>query len=52
MTLVLGFAKALPDGKIKPEEQQEIFDIIRRKSNSMNDIVDTLFDCAKMGTSG
>ena len=50
MTSVQGFAKALSDGKIKTEEQQEIFDIIYRKSNSMNEMVDTLFDYAKLGT--
>ena len=52
MTSVQGFAKALSDGKIKPEEQQEIFNIIYRKSNSMNDMVNTLFDYAKLGTDG
>ena len=52
MTSVHGFAKALSDGKIDPEEQQEIFDIIYRKSNSMNDMVNTLFDYAKLGTDG
>ena len=52
MTSVQGFAKALSDGKIKPEEQQEIFDIIYRKSNSMNDMVNTLFEYAKLGTDG
>lgn len=52
MTSVQGFAKALSDGKIKPEEQQEIFDIIYRKSNSMNDMVNTLFDYARLGTDG
>lgn len=52
MTSVHGFAKALSDGKIQPDEQQEIFDIIYRKSNSMNDMVNTLFDYAKLGTDG
>lgn len=50
MTSVRGFAKALSDGKVKPEEQQEIFDIICRKSDSMNDLVDTLFEYSKLGT--
>lgn len=40
------------DGKVKPEEQQEIFGIICRKSASMNDMVNTLFDYAKLGTEG
>ena len=52
MTSVQGFAKALSDGKIRPEEQQEVFDIICRKSDSMNDMVNTLFDYAKIGTDG
>ena len=50
MTSVQGFAKALSDGKIKPEEQQEIFDLIYRKSKSMNEMVNTLFEYAKLGT--
>lgn len=50
MTSVQGFAKALSDGKVKPEEQQEILDLIYRKSNSMNEMVDTLFEYAKLGT--
>lgn len=50
MTSVQGFAKALSDGKVKPNEQQEIFDIIYHKSNSMNDMVNTLFEYAKLGT--
>ena len=52
MTSVQGFAKALSDGKVKPEEQQEIFDIIYRKSNSMNDMINTLFEYARLGTDG
>ena len=52
LTSVQGFVKALSDGKIEPDGQQEIFDIIYRKSNSMNDMVNTLFDYAKLGTDG
>lgn len=52
MTSVQGFAKAFLDGKIHPEEQQVVFDIIYRKSNSMNDMVNTLFDYAKLGADG
>ena len=52
MTSVQGFAEALSEGKIKPEEQQEIFDIIYWKSNAMNDMVNTLFDYARLGTEG
>lgn len=50
MTSVQGFAKALADGRIRAAEQQEIFDIIYRKSNSMNDMINTLFAYAKLGT--
>ena len=50
MTSVQGFAKALADGRIRPEEQQEIYDIIHRKSDSMNELVNTLFSYAKLGT--
>ena len=50
MTSVQGFAKALSDGKIEPEEQQEILDLIYRKSKSMNEMVNTLFEYAKLGT--
>ena len=49
MTSVQGFAKALSEGRVKPEEQQEIFDIIYRKSESMNEMVNTLFEYAKLG---
>ena len=52
MTSVQGFARALADGKVRPEEQLEVFDIICRKSNAMNDMVNALFDYAKLGTEG
>lgn len=52
MTSVMGFAKALSDGRIPAEEQQETFDLICRKAGSMNDMVNTLFDYAKLGTEG
>lgn len=50
MTSVQGYAKALKEGKIKPEEQEEIYDIIYNKSRSMDSLVDTLFEYAKFGT--
>ena len=52
MTSVQGFAKALSDGKIKPEEQQEIFDIIYRKTDSMNEMINMLFEYSKLGADG
>ena len=45
-----GFASALKDGKIKPEEQAEILDIIYRKSHHMNELIDTLSAYSKLGT--
>ncbi len=50
MTSVQGFAKALADGKITPDEQREAADIIYHKSCSMNEMVNTLFEYAKLGT--
>lgn len=50
MTSVQGFAAALRDGKIKPEEQGEICDIIYLKTRHMNELVDTLSAYSKLGT--
>lgn len=50
MTSVQGFTAALRDGKIKPEEQQEIFQIIYRKSCYMNELLESMFAYAKMET--
>lgn len=50
MTSVQGYAKALKEGKIRAEEQEEIYDIIYNKSKTMNSLVDTLFEYAKFGT--
>ncbi len=50
MTSVCGFASALRDGKVKPEEQGEILDIIYKKSHHMNELIQTLFMYSKLGT--
>ena len=50
MTSVQGYAAALRDGKIPPGEQAEACDIICRKSRRMNELVDSLFDYARLGT--
>ena len=50
MTSVQGFAAALRDGKIKPEEQQEIFKIIYSKSCYMNELVESMFAYSKLDT--
>ena len=49
MTSVQGYAAALRDGKIPPEGQAEACDIICRKSRRMNELVDALFEYARLG---
>lgn len=48
MTSVQGFAAALRDGKIRPEERQEIYNIIYTKSCYMNELVDSMFAYSKL----
>ena len=50
ITSIQGFAAALKEGKIKPEEQDEILDIIYRKSRHMNELIETLLAYSKLGT--
>ncbi len=50
MTSVQGFATALKEGKVKPEEQAEIYDIIYNKSCYMNELLDTMFTFSKLNT--
>ncbi len=50
MTSVSGFAKALSEGRIDPADRQEVYDIISNKTDSMNEMVDTLFEYSKLGT--
>ena len=50
MTSVQGYAAALKDGKIPPERQAEAFDIIHAKSRRMDELVDSLFEYARLGT--
>lgn len=50
MTSVQGFAAALRDGKIKPEQQREIFNIIYSKSCYMNELVESMFAYSKLDT--
>ena len=50
MTSVQGFAAALKEGKVKPEEQKEIYDIIYNKSCYMNELLDTMFAFSKLNT--
>lgn len=50
MTSVQGFATALKEGKVKPEEQKEVYDIIYNKSCYMNELLDTMFSFSKLNT--
>ncbi len=50
MTSVQGFAAALKEGKVKPEEQKEVYNIIYNKSCYMNELLDTMFAFSKLNT--
>lgn len=50
MTSVQGFATALKEGKVKPEEQAEVYEIIYNKSCYMNELLDTMFAFSKLNT--
>lgn len=50
MTSVQGFASALKEGRIKSDEQMEVFDIIYKKSCYINELVETLSTYSNLGT--
>ena len=50
LTSIQGFAKALEEDKIPEEEKKEIYGIIAKKSGSMNELVDLLFEYSQLGT--
>lgn len=50
MTSVQGFAAALKEGKVKSEEQAEVYEIIYNKSCYMNELLDTMFVFSKLNT--
>lgn len=50
MTSVQGFAAALKEGKVKPEEQAEVYEIIYNKSCYMNELLDTMFVFSRLNT--
>lgn len=50
MTSVQGFAAALKEDKVKPQEQKEVYDIIYNKSGYMNELLDTMFAFSKLNT--
>ena len=52
MTTVSGYARALSEGMIKPEKQQEYLDTITAKTERMNDIIQMLFKYSRLDSDG
>lgn len=52
MTTVTGYAKALNEGMVKSEDQEEYLEAIYNKSCRMNEIVNLLFDYVKLDSEG
>ena len=52
MASVLGFARALEEGKVSADEQQVVYRTICDKSSQMNDMVLKMFQYAKMESDG
>ena len=52
MSSVLGFARALEEGKVSEDEQQAVFHSICDKSTQMNDMILKMFHYAKMESDG
>lgn len=52
MSSVLGFARALEDGKVSKAEQQAVYRSICDKSTQMNDMIIKMFHYAKMESDG
>ena len=50
ITSIQGFSQALAEGKITEDEREEICNIIFRKSKSMNDLIDVLYEYSQLGT--
>jgi signal transduction histidine kinase len=52
MASVLGFARALEEGKVSAQEQQAVYRAICDKSSQMNDMILKMFHYAKMESDG
>lgn len=52
MTTVSGYARALSEGMIKPEKQQEYLETITAKTERMNDIIQMLFNYSRLDSDG
>ncbi len=52
MSSVLGFARALEEGKVSEDEQQAVYRSICDKSTQMNDMILKMFHYAKMESDG
>lgn len=53
ITTVAGYAQALDEGMVKdPEKQREYLQAIRNKSRRVNDLIELLFEYAKLNSAG
>lgn len=50
ITSIEGFAKALRDGMIQPDEQSKALDVICSKSRRMDELINSLYEYASLGT--
>lgn len=50
MTSVQGFSQGIAEGRLSEEELPAICDLIYKKTHSMNELVDTLFQYAEVGS--
>ena len=52
ITTVSGYAKALSDGMVSEERQDEYLNAIQNKSRRMNDLINLLFDYVRLDSEG
>lgn len=52
ITTIAGFSKALSDGTIAPDQQQEYLDAVYNKSMKVSDLVSLLFEYIKLDSKG
>lgn len=48
ISVVQGYSKALHDGVIPPEQQPQYLEMIERKANGLNELIDTFYEYSKM----
>ena len=52
LTTVNGYAKALTDGMVSPEQQTQYLEAIQKKSQRMSELLNLLFDYVRLGSEG